>query len=336
MADFHLVPGFEDVWRLPVRPRHVRPQSVLGRADMTPRARLERVARRAPEVMVKVTGRTRDGAHLRAHLEYISRNGGLMLEDQDGLELRGREEVRETAMDWSALAELDAGRRSNSPMSVSIILSMPRETDPISLRDAARDFARDSFGGRFDFVTALHTDTDHPHVHLSVRALGYGGERLNPRKADLTAWRQRFAEALRDRGVEAEATPRRARGVVRKPERMAVRRLGERHERGQGPVSRVRRAGYIEAAREAASSAPRPRPWEDVIVERQRQTRGLYLAQAAVLARSADPDDRALSVLVREFVSRMPQMEFRRTMLLRELGVAPERTPPPSGRARTR
>lgn len=46
-----------------------------------------------------------------------------------------------------------------------------------------------------------------------MRALGDHGERLNPRKADLEAWRQAFAQALRDRGVEAEATPRRARGV---------------------------------------------------------------------------------------------------------------------------
>lgn len=335
MADFRIVPGFEDVWRPPVRPRHLRPEAVLGRADMTPRSRLHRVAARAPEVMVKVTGRTRDAAHLRAHLDYISRNGGLALEDQDGLSLRGRDEVRETASDWAALADLDAGRRASSPMSLSIILSMPRETDPMKLREAARDFARTAFGMRFDYVLALHTDTDHPHVHLSVRALGYDGERLNPKKADLAAWRQRFAEALRDRGVEAEATPRRARGVVRKPERMAGRRLRERHQRGQGPAPITTRKAIAEAGRDAVASDPKPRAWEAAMLARQERLRGMYRAHAAVLDRSAESDDRALAAAVRRFLQQMPAVESRRMAIVRGLGKPVERrSSPDCGRSR--
>ena len=335
MADFRIVPGFEEVWRPAVGGRRVRPETVIARADMSPRARLARIAGRAPEVMVKVTGRTRDAAHLRAHLEYISRNGELSLEDQDGVDLRGRTEVREAASDWAALAELDSGRRANSPMSVSMILSMPRQTDPLALRDAVRDFARSEFGDRFDFVLALHTDTDHPHVHLSVRALGYGGERLNPKKADLAAWRQRIAEALRDRGVEAEATPRRARGVVRKAERTAPRRLRERHERGQGPIPNATRNAVLEAARDAATKDDKRPVWEAAMAERQTRLRGIYLAQAAVLRRSADPDDRALAANVRLFVQQMPAIESRRMALAREIGKPDERRPSP-GRGRTR
>jgi hypothetical protein len=47
-------------------------------------------------------------------------------------------------------------------------------------------------------------------LHLTVRALGDHGERLIPKKAELQAWRQAFAQALRDRGIEAEATMARA------------------------------------------------------------------------------------------------------------------------------
>ena len=36
------------------------------------------------------SSRTRDGAHLRAHLEYISRNGQLELEGADGALIIGR------------------------------------------------------------------------------------------------------------------------------------------------------------------------------------------------------------------------------------------------------
>lgn len=49
--------------------------------------------------MVKVTGRTRDAAHMRAHLGYISRNGELPLEGPDGALFAGRREVRDLAAD---------------------------------------------------------------------------------------------------------------------------------------------------------------------------------------------------------------------------------------------
>jgi|GEM_PF-4047726 len=64
---------------------------------MAPRARLVRIAARASEGMVEGTGRMRDRAHLQANLDYISRNGELTLEDQDGALLCGREGTRRTA-----------------------------------------------------------------------------------------------------------------------------------------------------------------------------------------------------------------------------------------------
>lgn len=338
MADLRIIPGFEDLWRPPVRMRTVRPEAAPRRQDMTPRERLARIARGAPEVMVKVTGRTRDAAHLRAHLDYISRNGVLALEDQDGAVLAGRAAARETAADWAILAELDSRRRTTSPVSLSIILSMPRETDPIRLRDAAREFAADSFAGRFDYVMALHTDTGRPHVHLSVRALGHGGQRLNPRKADLAVWRERFAEALRDRGVDAEATPRRARGVCRKCERGAVRKIGDRHLQGRGPLAEVVRSAWREAA--AHRRGPQTSdtwPWEAMMRERQAQLRGLYPAQAAILARSPDPRDRGLAARVRAFVEAMPAINSRRQRFAEALDRFAGKQPGPErGSSRTR
>lgn len=324
MSDFQTVPGFEDVWRAAAGPRHVRPRAVLARprADMAVGSRLARVASRAPEVMVKVTGRTRDPGHLRAHMDYICRNGALTMEDRDGAVLDSRAAVRELADDWADLAQADPRRRANSPISLSLVLSMPAQTDPTLLRDAARAFAREMFADRFDYAFALHTDADHPHVHLEVRALGDGGERLNPKKADLEAWRQAFAQALRDRGVEAEATPRRARGVTRKAERMPIRRLRERHEAGASGPARTVRAAYQEAARAAFGQDPQRRPWETKLLDRQAKVRGLYLAQARLLAASADPRDRALAARVEAFVRAMPQPDSRRLALARELRAA--------------
>lgn len=331
MSDSQTLPGFEDVWRPPARPRHVRARAILSphRPDMAVGPRLTRVAGRAPEVMVKVTGRTRDPGHLRAHMDYICRNGALEMEDRDGAVLDSRHAVRELVDDWSDLAMADHRRRANSPISLSLVLSMPAATDPVRLRDAARAFAREAFAYQFDYAFAMHTDAGHPHVHLEVRALGDYGERLNPKKADLEAWRQAFAQALRDRGVEAEATPRRARGVTRKAERMPIRRLRERHEAGTGDPARTVRAAYQEAARAAFGQDTRRRLWETRSLDRQAKVRGLYLAQARLLARSPDPSDRQLADRVEAFVRAMLQPDSRRLALARELRTAntPARNP---------
>lgn len=165
MNDFQTVRGFEDVWRPPVSPRKRTPKAMLTPAGfgtgVDVRARLARIVGRAPEVMVKVTGRTRDAGHLRAHLDYISRNGELEVEDRDGALIIGRPAVKELADDWSAIALTDSRRRATTPFSVSVVLSMPAETNAVTVRDAARAFARDVFADRFDYVFALHTDAAH-------------------------------------------------------------------------------------------------------------------------------------------------------------------------------
>lgn len=322
MTDFHTVQGFEDAWRPPIRPRIVRPRTVLRPSTASNggvRARLERIAARAPEVMVKVTGRTKDGAHLCAHLEYISRNGQLELEGVDGALLVDRRDLADLAAEWAGASRADKSRRKDSPISHSVILSMPAGTSEIAVRDAARAFAVDVFAGRHDYVFTLHTDTPRPHVHLSICSRGHAGERLNPKKADLELWRQTFAQALRDRGVEAEATPRRARGVTRKAERTPLRKIRDRHEAGEGPMAKIRRKAYREAAGAAFQRRTERTPWEQRIVARQQAVRGLYLTQARLLARSSEPADRALGAKVEAFVRSMPQPDTQRLALAREL-----------------
>lgn len=318
MSDFVTIRGFEDLWRPVARPKRVADRSTLPNAGpLGPgaKARLARLATRAPEVMVKITGRTRDGEHLQAHLKYISRDGALPLEGRDGEMLADPKEVRELGADWAAE---DLRKREDASLSISLVLSMPPGTSIVRTRDAARAFAQEVFGERFDYVFALHTDAGHPHVHIAVRSLGEDGIRLNPRKGDLEHWRQVFAQKLRERGVEAEATPRRARGVVRKPERMPVRKLRERHESGRGEPPRVLRAAYDEAGR-IVQGLSVPRPWERRILERQQSVRRTYLAAAQALARSADPTDRALARDVKSFVAAMPPPATRRNELVRAI-----------------
>jgi type IV secretory pathway VirD2 relaxase len=319
MSDFEMVRGFEEAWRPPGRPRRQTASALLDSAGGGARARLTRLVNRAPEVMVKINGRTRDAATLKAHLKYISRNGVLGLEDRDGGIFAGWSAVREISETWSEMALSDSRRRSNTRISISVVLSMPESTDPTKIRSAARAFARELFADHFDYVFVLHTDVKHPHVHIAVRALGDRGERVRPSKADIETWRQVFAQALRDRGVEAEATPRRARGVTRKSEKYPLRRIRELHEAGRGEPAKVHRAAYLEAARAAFGGETALTQWERQLLDRQARVRGLYLAQAKLLGRSPDPADRELGSKLEAFVRSMPPPDSQRLALAREL-----------------
>ena len=185
------------------------------------RAQIARTTRRSPEVMVKITNRLGAGkgmAAIRNHLTYISRNGKLDLETDTGERLNDKEAIAEYAHELKyqvrgrSIAEV-----SNRREAFNIILSMPAGTPPNKVREAASEFLKEEFedGHRYCFV--LHTDTDKPHVHACVLAAPLTkGKRLNPRKADLQRWREGFAEQLRQRGIDANATPRRTRGATSK------------------------------------------------------------------------------------------------------------------------
>src|SRR5678815_1315115 len=173
--------------------------SVAQRAAII-RSRIEAtVVRRAPQVMVKVTGGGRGTKAIAAHFRYISKNGRLDIEDEQGQLSRGREAVRDLAEEWRYGGTLidDISHRREA---FNIILSMPRDTDPISVLRSAREFAQAELADH-KYVMVLHDHQANPHVHISVRAESKHGRRLAPRKADLHRWRETFAEKLRGWGT---------------------------------------------------------------------------------------------------------------------------------------
>ncbi|MBM3655037.1 MAG: type VI secretion protein [Alphaproteobacteria bacterium] len=316
---FTEVPPISYVWRTPVRrPKpadwDIPDEKAPKRLTPSMRAKLQRIVKRAPEVMVKITGRTKSVDHLKSHLDYITRNGELTGETEQGALLAGRVGLKDLQQRWADDAALDNSRRRDGSLSVNVILSMPAGTDEVVVKDAARAFAIETFGGNHDFVFVQHLEDKHPHVHLTVRSLGYNGRRLNPRKADLQVWRERFAGELRLRGIDAEATPRRTRGRVRKADRgavLALRRRGVLH-----PVDRRAREEALREAREGKSGA---RSWEEKIQSRQQAIRRTYLRVAEELEGAGPASDKVLARELREFVREMPAIETRRHVLMSEL-----------------
>lgn len=257
------------------------------------RAQIARTLRRVPEVMVKITNRPggkRGMKSIQGHLRYISRNGKVALEDQEGQMVGGAAEVKDLADEWRR-GGLGIPEESRHREAFNIMLSMPPGTDRLAVHRAARDFAKAEFGENHRYVFAAHDDEAHPHVHLCVVARGYDGQRLNPRKADLQRWREGFAARLREHGVEANATPRRTRGVTRRYAKQAVVHL---HERGATPAYESVDIGA--AAMQASSFA-------------ERRTLEAWHEIGQALAGSDSGPDRRMAVQVADFVRNMPAVQ---------------------------
>jgi hypothetical protein len=234
--------------RLRAQGTHQRAAELRERIEAT-------VVRRAPQVMVKVTGGGRSMPAIVAHLRYISKNGRLEMEDELGQVERGKPGLHAIAEDW----RLGGSRIPDEPIghgrreAFNIVLGMPRGTDPLTVLRAAREFARAELADH-KLVMVLHDHQAHPHVHLSVRAESKHGKRLNPRKADLHRWRETFAEKLRDWGIDAEATRQATRGSNRRYDtlwQVKAREAGRLRRSPptakHGPHARASRAEALEA-----------------------------------------------------------------------------------------
>jgi hypothetical protein len=240
------------------------------------------VVRRAPQVMVKVTGGGHGMAAIAAHLRYISKGGRLPIEDDRGFEREGKESLRDTVDQWrlggSRIPEISERREA-----FNIMLSMPAGTKAEIVRSAAREFARAELSNH-RYVMVLHTHQANPHVHLSVRAEGRDGQRLNPRKEDLRRWRETFAERLRGWGIEAEASSQVTRGTRHRNERVWERkttRPSEPHTtKAEGLPTGIRKQAL--------------RAWAEIM---------------RALAASPEASDRQLAQSINQYLGRTPAVQ---------------------------
>lgn len=246
------------------------------------------VVRGAPQVMVKVTGGGRGMAAIAAHLRYISKHGRLPIEDDRGVVRDGKDGMTAVIEQWRHAGAL-IPERSARREAFNVMLSMPAGTPTSALQDAARAFARAELANH-RYVMVPHTHQANPHVHLSVRAEGKDGQRLNPRKTDLRRWRETFAEKLRELGIEAEASPQITRGGSRHTER-----LWHRKARDEGRVAGAREC------EQAAAKLTRPR----------RDAAQAWCEIAKALASSEDVADRQLSQSIVNYARWLPGVKYK-------------------------
>jgi len=261
--------------------------------------------RKAPEVVVKVTGRQRGGSHVKAHLDYIGRKGGVDIETRDGEILTSKDDIAERAAEWSDTVQW---RSRPTVSSVSLIFSMPEGTDPDKVLGAVRALAHAELSDNHDYVLALHTDTPRPHVHLTVQAEGLDRTRFNPRPVQLNRFRERFARELRARGVTAEATPRRARGQGIAGSSMALIKLRARlRSGGSRQMTESDRRTNEQAIAVARSQAVLPK-FISKGKSRWQEIRQAYGQAAAALDATGQSDDQALAHDLRDFLAKHPNV----------------------------
>lgn len=317
------------IFQTPIRAKRTKAPKDLSALSPAAAARRAKAAKRralaairatvsrVPEVMVKVSGSAHGRKNLAEHLSYITRNGQLRAEvadvaTEDSYLVSGSRDVRQIAGEW--FARSGANRRSNARQTINLVLSMPAGVDRDAHARAVEAFARAAFAGRFDYMLVHHTDTAHPHAHLTVRTRNDQGQYLNPRKDDLQAWREAFAQALRRQGVQALATPRRARGVVQKATRQAIR-----HMDGRRGATTTR--WKIQQAVKTLGGTTSPEPWRQPMHERQRKIRHAWNTLATALEGQGE---HVLARQVREFVQTMPSLRTRHDQLLEDIRGNPE------------
>lgn len=279
---------------------------------------IRRTIQRVPEVMVKVLPRaSNDLKAAGKHLDYISRNGKLSLEADDGEQVGDRsgkvllEEWDLDIDDVRRQAEL-AGTKGRKPPKLvhKLMFSMPAGIAPNKVLTAVRNFAREEFALQHRYAFLLHTDENHPHVHLVLKAVSEQGVRLNIKKATLRHWRSEFARNLRLLGVPANATERAVRGESRKAKNDGIYRASLR-----GDSSHIREQGEAVAS-ELLSGNIRVEPGKKTLAYTRKEVVQGWLATADRLA--GDGHD-SLAGELRRFVGGMPPVQTERECLAHAL-----------------
>lgn len=284
--------------------KKARIDSSLSGGALGSAARFYSMVRRAPEVMVKITGGGKTAGQVFQHLTYIGRNGKVVIENEEGDTLQAPGEVRDELAGWGIDTMKGAGRYRQAH---NVMLSMPKGTPPEKVLEAARKFAQERFGGERPYMLALHTDKAHPHVHICVRMEGYEpGQRLFIRKPDLQAYREQFAQKMTERGIEATATPRDWRGVTRKGQKPGVYRAAKAGR------STVIKSAISEAVSEVKNGQKNSEPWK-AHIEARRNT--IVEQYKGMIAEAESKGKFGFAAEMRRFMEALPPIKTQQDMI---------------------
>ena len=286
---------------------------------MSARAKAEKFAAGRPEVVMKFDKTSVKSAHhLQESGRYISRNGKLECEDDEGQVLAGTEAIDERMKSWVEDDELyqqtGAGRPSDK-LARRFIVSTPPGTDPEALKKAVRDFVAAEFKSRgFEFIWTIHTDKAHPHAHVLIKNRSADGKRLHYSNRDLRAMRERFCVIAEQYGIDLNATSRAVRGKTRRDK--PIERFYQEQRGSQHIYEKYRIEELVKVLKSGGELD------EPELMKRCRMTRQEIRKNAAEyveeLRQTGKSEDLALAVAIEKKISEMPPVESAQEERLRK------------------
>jgi len=167
------------------------------------------------QAVIKITGHKYSAGALKAHVDYISRDGNIEIENEQGDLYTGNKNDKsfsEWTYDFDARKETQFEQNAiNKRLASSFVFSSPEGTDTDALVDSVREFAQKNFAGH-RYVFAAHTPdtevdsnklTKNPHVHLVIENISPGKDKaLKTSPEILRSWRRKYAEISKSNGIQ--------------------------------------------------------------------------------------------------------------------------------------
>ncbi len=152
--------------------------------------------------------------------DFKSTNNNLTFERSNGIQLRGPKDVKAVFEEWkgtfadSKRADQKARHATHFIMSAGVDISLMSDKEKLqtSLKvvSAARDVLHEQLD-KYDYVFTLHTDTNHPHIHVvaNTNAMEKGVSKLRLNQPELFDLRFAFADKMSALGLEHKSTLKR-------------------------------------------------------------------------------------------------------------------------------
>ena len=193
------------------------------------------------EVVLKVLSTASDRGGLSRHVRYITRDGEIEHQREDGAQRAGpvwREFVDQVMRE-------DTSRRKNRGLTVHLLVSVPDDVAPDTLHGITDEWM-EAIAPEHRRLIVVHTDTAHAHAHVVVARQGPARRfRLPPQEFQRA--RSRFASIARTHGLDVTATPRSMTGRLKQGQGRRkwekAKRRGRRAARTASPTRQEKRRG---------------------------------------------------------------------------------------------
>ena len=152
---------------------------------------------RGKEVVIKITGNSKNFQKWKAHFNYVTRKGELEVVESDLYKYQGKEELKQFQEFF-----IDSGENiPNESQNVKerrevlhFVFSMKEHeaTPSDKLLNAVLKTMKEKYPNNASYAV-FHGDTDNPHIHCDLKISGIDGNRIDIRKKDLEQLRKNFA-----------------------------------------------------------------------------------------------------------------------------------------------